>query len=253
MIPTSLLTAILFNLILSIALPMGIMLWLRRRGGRWPAFFAGAAAFVLFAMVLEQALHYLVLQSPLGGTIQENIWLYALYGGLAAGLFEETGRLAAFKLLLKKQTRPVTALSYGAGYGGMEAFLILGLTMVNNLAILFAYTGGGQLPAELEGAAATLLATPATLFLLGGFERVAAIVFHIANSVLVFAAARCPGKLWLFPLAIVTHMLVDFIAVTANAFFTPAITELAVSIFTVLAALLAAKVYGNLRETAEST
>ena len=59
MIPTSLLTAILFNLILSIALPMGIMLWLRRRGGRWPAFFAGAAAFVLFAMVLEQALHYL--------------------------------------------------------------------------------------------------------------------------------------------------------------------------------------------------
>lgn len=245
--------AITFNVILTVALPVGAMLWLRSRGGRWSVFLVGAAAFVLSALVLEQGLHYLVLTSPVGGTIQNSIWLYGLYGGLAAGIFEETGRFVSFKCFLKKRTEPVTALSYGLGHGGMEAFLILGLTMVNNLVVLFTYTSGGQLPAELESAAAALLATPAYMFLLAGLERVVAIALHTANSVLVFAAANRPGRLWLFPLAIGTHALADFLAVTTNAFFTPVVTELAVLAYTALVALLAAKVYQNLRQNTENS
>ena len=80
-------------------LPLGLALFFRRQGGRWRDFFLGAAVFFLFALVLEQGGHSLVLNGPLGQTITGNLLLYALYGGLMAGLFEEVGRLVAFRLL----------------------------------------------------------------------------------------------------------------------------------------------------------
>ena len=155
------------NAVLTVVVPVGIMLFLHRRGGRWSSFAVGAATFVLFAMVLEAIFHNLVLGSALGPVIQGNIWLYGLYGGLAAGIFEEVGRFLAFKLVLRKQRDRVTALSYGIGHGGVEAFLLLGMTMVNNLIILSAWTGGGELAPELESAAATLASYPASAFLWG--------------------------------------------------------------------------------------
>ena len=79
--------------VLTAAVPLGVMLLLRRRGGRWGAFWTGVGTFFLFALVLEAMFHQLVLGSPLGAAIRGNIWLYALYAGLAAGIFEETGRL----------------------------------------------------------------------------------------------------------------------------------------------------------------
>ena len=67
---------------------------------------------MLFALILEPVLHNLVLGSAAGAAIQENILLYGLYGGLAAGVFEETGRLMAFRFVLKKQGKRITALSF---------------------------------------------------------------------------------------------------------------------------------------------
>lgn len=245
--------AIVFTVILTIALPVGAMLWLWPRGGRWPVFLVGAATFVLFAMVLEQGLHYLVLMSPMGGRIRNNIWLYAFYGGLAAGVFEETGRFVAFKCFLKKRTEPVTALCCGLGHGGAEAFLVVGLTMIGNLALAALADSGSLTDPSLAAMAETVKATPAALFLWAGFERVVAIALHTANSVLVFAAANRPGKFRLFPLAIVTHAGANFIAAVANQFCSVAVTELLVLVFTALVVLLAAGVYRNLCGSEENT
>ena len=89
---------------------------------------------LLFAMVLEQFVHSVVLGSPAGIVIQENIWMYALYGSVMAGLFEETGRLLAMRYVLKKEHRNAhNALMYGAGHGGFEMFVILSIGMINNL------------------------------------------------------------------------------------------------------------------------
>ena len=52
-----------------------------------------------------------------------------LYGGLMAGVFEETGRYVSFKWFLKKETRIQDGLSYGIGHGGIEAMLIVGQCM----------------------------------------------------------------------------------------------------------------------------
>ena len=54
------------------------------------AFFVGAGVMFVFAFVLEQVMHTIVLSMPgVGSTIQENIFLYGLYGGLAAGVFDK--------------------------------------------------------------------------------------------------------------------------------------------------------------------
>ena len=243
--------AILFTLALSIALPIGLMLYFRQKGGKWTTFLIGAGTFILFAMILESTLHNLLSLTPLFTILQGNIWLYGLYGGLAAGVFEETGRLLAFKLFLKNEQEPITALSYGIGHGGVEAILLVGLTMVNNLALAaIASAGGTTDPAVLE-LAEQLTSTPAGMYLWAAFERFGAIILHLSLSVLVLAAVRVPGKKWMFPGAIFIHAAADFIAVVSNAYLPVAATEIIVMVFAVMVALFARKVYQVLPATAQ--
>ena len=238
--------------LMTLLLPLGIMLFLRRRGGTWTAFLTGAGTFVLFAMVLEPILHNLVLRSSAGAAIQGNILLYGLYGGFAAGLFEETGRLLAFRFVLKGHPARITALSYGIGHGGIEALLLVGLTMVANLLLGLSHAAGAPLPQEAAAAAEAILTTPASLFLWSSLERLSAMALHLSLSVLVFTSVRT-GKRWLFPAAIATHAAVNFAAVVANTHLPVAATEAIVLLLTVLAALWAARIYQNLPESAKTT
>ena len=56
--------------------------------------------FIISALVLEKLLHAAVFKA-FGTALNANIWLYTLYGGLAAAVFEETGRLLAMKYAMK--------------------------------------------------------------------------------------------------------------------------------------------------------
>ena len=92
----------------------------------------GTGVFVLFALVLETILHQVVLKGAIGPTITGNVWYYALYGGLAAGIFEETGRFLAMKFLLKDEPQGArTAVAYVIGHGGIEMLIIFGVSMVS--------------------------------------------------------------------------------------------------------------------------
>ena len=55
------------SLLIAFGLPLGLGLFFRRRGGRWRAFLLGAAVFLVFALVLEQRAHQLILGGPAGG------------------------------------------------------------------------------------------------------------------------------------------------------------------------------------------
>ena len=238
--------AILFTLVFSIAFPIGLMLFFRQKGGKWTAFLVGAVTFILFAMILEPVLHNLLFLTPLWAVLQGNIWLYGLYGGLAAGVFEETGRLLALKLVLKHERGPITALSYGIGHGGAEAILLAGLTMVGNLVLAAAVSAGEMTdPAVLE-LAEQLASTPAGMFLWAAFERLGALILHLSNSVLVFAAVREPGKKWLFPVAVLAHAAANFIAVVSNAYRPVAATEIIVLVYAGIVALFARMLYRTL-------
>lgn len=238
--------------VLFLIAPFAVMVFLKKRGGSWLDFFTGASIFFLFAMVLESAMHNVVLlATPLGAVLQDNIWLYGLYGGLAAGIFEETGRLVAFRLILKKHRARVTALGYGIGHGGCEAALLLSLTYISNLALLSMANSGAALPQEMQAAVAQLAELPAVTFLWAGVERISAMALHLALSVLVFAAVTQPGKRGLFLAAVLLHAAVDFCAVVSNAFFPVVVTELLTAALAALAVWYAAGIYKKLPEISE--
>lgn len=242
---------IVFNILVSIAIPVGLAIVLKKKyNTSLKVFFVGCAVWFLFAMVLEQFLHVAVLASPAGAAIQGNIWLMALYGGLAAGVFEETGRLIAMKTILKKnQDNSYNSLMYGAGHGGFEAFFILGFAMLNNLiySIIINNNQTDVLLASLDDAGkdqvyasiASLINTPSAAFLVGSVERVLAVLLHIALSVLVWIAV-VKGKKALFPLAIFIHFLVDTVAViTSRLGMNMVLVEVIIFVMSALTAVLA--------------
>ena len=134
----------------SVALPLGLALLFRRRtGGRTRFFLLGCVVFPLFAMGLEAQGHRLLYYGVWSQALNSSIWLYALSGGLMAGIFEECGRWVAFRLGRRWTQGPGDALMYGAGHGGAESFLLLGMTMVNNVILSLTINRGG-LPAVEE-------------------------------------------------------------------------------------------------------
>ncbi|MCI8916387.1 MAG: YhfC family intramembrane metalloprotease [Oscillospiraceae bacterium] len=238
-------TAIAAVIILTIAVPLGAMLFLAKAGGSWRDFLVGAVTFTVFAMVLELILHVLVLGSRAGAAIQGSIWIFGLYGGLAAGIFEETGRFLAFRTILHRRKARITSLAYGIGHGGIEAFLIVGLAMAANLVLALISSRGGPIPSEIIPAVESLLATPAMMFLWSGFERLMAMAAHMAFSILVFASVHT-NRRWLYPAAILIHTAINFAAVVSNAHLPVAATELLVLALTAITVAWAARVYKSL-------
>ena len=190
----------------SFCLPVALFLYLRfvKKADIYP-FFAGCTVMLLFAFILESGAHSLVLSSPAGPVIRGNIWLYALYGGFMAGLFEETGRFVAFKTVLKKRRgNDRNALMYGAGHGGVEAILLLGFAYISNLVMSLLINVGmadkltagltGDALEQVQSAFTTLTATAPWTYLLAVVERAVAVTTHICLSVLVWFAAKKPGK-----------------------------------------------------------
>lgn len=226
MVPVSSLITIAICAVIGIAVPILLSWWMvKKYNVKVRTILIGAGVFVLFALVLETILHQVVLKGSIGPTITGNVWYYALYGGLAAGIFEETGRFLAMKFLLKDEPSGAkTAVAYGIGHGGIEMLIIFGFSMVSNLIIASMINLGqadtilSALPADtqaqMQGTFAQFeTSTPGT-FLTGVWERTSAIILQVGLSVFVWTAVRKGGKwLWLFPAAILIHFLVDASAV----------------------------------------
>lgn len=223
-VPAGNLFGMVFSLFVAWGIPIALCILIRKKlKADMISFFLGCGTFFLFAMFLEQLLHAVVLLR-LGGVseaLKNSVWLYAIYGGLAAGVFEETGRFLCMKVLMKKSLTKENAVMYGAGHGGFEAVLILGMASVNNLISSVLINSGAFASALAEGvdsqqameAAAPLATLPAWQFFLGGFERIFAMALHIGLSLLVYQAVKDRKKWYLYPLAILFHALVNAVVV----------------------------------------
>lgn len=253
------LAVLALNALLGLAIPLGLLLFLRKKSGS-PVmpFFAGCLTFFLAVMVLESLVHSLVLTGPFGQKIWQTPWLYALYGGLAAGIFEETGRFVAMRLLKKKYPQPQTSLMYGAGHGGIEVLLVMGVTMLQNLVYALMINAGQteailrtvpQDQAEVLASGLESLATlPAATFLLSPVERVIAVVLHMSLSVLVWQAATQKGKGPMLFAAIGIHALVDASAVLLQQYGVNALViEAVLAAIDVAVVFLARRVYQSLQ------
>ena len=213
-------TGMVVSLILCVAAPVAMCILLKRKtGAKLSDMFLGVVIFILFARFLEQLLHMAML-SAFGEKLTGNLWLSALYGGAAAAVFEEFGRLIAMKYLLDNQLEKENALMYGVGHGGIEALTIGALTCVSNLATV-SMINGGKLESALAGldeaARATTMATvsqlwtlPSYLFYMVGVERLIAFALQICLSYLVYRAVRYHRR-GFFLAAMGIHFAVDYL------------------------------------------
>ncbi len=203
--------------LIGIAIPAILYVIFRKKGANHLPFWIGCITFVLFALVLEQVMYLFLMKTPLWATISGNVWLFGIVGGFFAGLFEETGRFLAFKTVLrKKRGNDGNALMYGAGHGGIEAVILLSVTMIINAVFALQYNAGTPSVLGTVTTAQQMINTPSWYFLVGAVERIAAVTIHVSLSVLVWFAAKNSKRLWFYPLAILLHLIVDAVAVILN-------------------------------------
>ena len=220
---------------------------------------AGIAVFALFAMVIERALNdYMLHRNEATATFLSNPLAFVVYGALAAGICEEVGRFIGMRLLMKRaaasaaavastpqatRTDDGTALTYGLGHGGAEAWLVGVLVQIQWILFAVLENRGeldgylSNLPTESLMRIHLILAslTPQTAGIFA-LERVAALIFQIGLSVLMWRGLRA-GWRGILPLAIVLHALVD---VPAALFQAQLVPLAAVDAFYALGALVVA-------------
>lgn len=216
----STIAALVICMILAVLIPIAavIVFKLKNRDARLPCALIGAGTFILFAIILEQQLLHSIMRPIVSG----NAVAYVLYGILAAGIFEETGRLAAYKTIMKNNLTTKNAVMMGLGHGGAEMLLLLGFSMISLIgsammvnsdgleSVIRTLSAGnaekaGLIREQLEALTAYNFGTMA----LSIYERLLAMTFHVCMSVIVFHAVTQPGKMRLYVLAVILHALFD--------------------------------------------
>ncbi|MCI7767609.1 MAG: YhfC family intramembrane metalloprotease [Oscillospiraceae bacterium] len=245
--------------IICIIIPIAAMIIYKKKNKevKISSFFIGAATFFLFALVLEQIMHYFMLPVVSVSTVT-----YVIYGVLAAGIFEETGRFIAFKTVMKKRNDPKDAVMFGLGHGGIEAIILAGITMISygatavmtNMmgldAMVSMSSGENAETAELVRAQFEAMAAVGlgTIFI-NIPERIIAMTFHTAMSVMVFESARVKGRGFMYPVCILFHAVLDVAPALyqRQAIPMPAVYIL-MTIFTAAAVFCAVRSYRRIRE-----
>lgn len=209
--------------LLALVGPVVFALLARRRwSAPWRAWLFGAGTFFVSQVVLR-----LPWQIALGVWIQKQqvtgaaLWAWLAFSAFTAGLFEEVGRFLAFRFFVKGRSVR-GAVMFGLGHGGLEAMLLVGLSMVANLVFYWALSHGLSmgLPAEARAAVTAQFATlTPTLALAAGVERLSSMAVHVGLSVLVLRAftraeATGPRLRWVLG-AIGFHALSNLAAVAA--------------------------------------
>jgi len=210
------------------------------------ALLVGVLIFIIFVYIVENIFNTVIITTF--GLATKPV-IYVIYGALAAGLFEETGRLLAFKKFTSSDKRE--SLMYGLGHGGIEMLFIV-ISLISNLVLLIQINAQGvdAVVAGSDTMLATvnsLLGVNSYLFLISGIERVFTIIFHISLSVIVFKAVK-ERKIAYYFLAIFMHMFVDMFAAAYQVGILTNImlVEVIVALISVLAALYARKLYRQL-------
>ena len=198
-VPGASIAGMVFSLVVSFALPIGLFVYAKKKlGAKTAPFFIGCGVFFVMVLMLEAAIHRIVFQLA-GEALTGSVILYAVYGGLMAALFEETGRYIAMRFLVKPMDFP-NAFMYGAGHGGVEAMLLCGVASISNIASAVMINSGtmsaqlatldAEKAADTAAALSALWTTPSLTFFAGGVERIIAVVLHLSLSILVFQSIR---------------------------------------------------------------
>lgn len=205
------------------ALPFICLGYFRAKtGAKMSSFFIGMAFYVLFAFVVEGALNAVLfnlfsLKDVLNRSTHP-VW-YAIYGAIVAGLFEEVGKYIGLSKFMKDRPGKQNAFLFGIGHGGFETIAYGGSLFMGNIVLAFMVNSMGLnnylSKLGLEGAAladyqtaiSDLIAVPPIENAAAGFERILALIFQTALTILVFTAINHANKRYLFPTAVILHII----------------------------------------------
>lgn len=217
-ISTSSIVCMFITLAIAMILPIAaFIVWRNKTGASMASALLGGLILVAFALILEQCLHMFVIAKF--GELMQKTWFYALYGGLAAGLFEETGRLLAMKYLKKKNHLvQKESIMYGIGHGGFESILLIGMAYISNVATAMAIQNGtissifvdgnDEINEALYESLLGLCNTAPSTFIYSGIERISAFALQICLSYIVYRAIK-DSQIYLYFVAILIHAFVD--------------------------------------------
>ncbi|RST77019.1 YhfC family intramembrane metalloprotease [Siminovitchia acidinfaciens] len=218
MVSSVTIASIAISLIVAVGAPIALLIIFKKKFNiSLKVLIFGVLTFILFAQVLEGLVHgYFLVFNKSTKAYFDNVWLFMLYGGLMAGIFEETGRFIVMKFMLKKYREWKDGLAFGLGHGGIEAMLIVGVTNVTMIVLAFMINGGTYdsfVTGEAAAAMAPLydqLTGPASVIqLFGGVERLGALAIHLGLSILVLYGIRKGKNIYLL-YAILIHAVMDF-------------------------------------------
>lgn len=163
----------------------------KKQKGLWISFIVGMLAFVISQMMIRiPLLNIMTQQYSISLFTLKHPIVYILILAFTAGLFEETARWIGFQCIKKKHSTIYDALAFGLGHGGIEAILLVGIPLLS-------------------------VSTDLSNVLLACGERIIAIAFHVAMSIIVWYGVK-EHKSQYTIVAILLHMLLDCSAILGN-------------------------------------
>ncbi|HQV71314.1 MAG TPA: YhfC family glutamic-type intramembrane protease [Thermoflexales bacterium] len=184
----------------------------------WKYIGFGALIFLVFQLLTRIPVMFAI-QAAIAPQLKASRELTLAWGAgvsFTAGLFEEVGRWVGYRFLMRNDDKTWgKGVLYGIGHGGLEAALFvggLGLITVVNLAALPMLDLSAQLtPEQMQTATqqiAAINALPAWMPLLGVWERIWAMCFHVAASLIVMRCFTRGHMVWL-AVAIAFHTVLN--------------------------------------------
>jgi uncharacterized membrane protein YhfC len=207
MVSTSLGTVFVFSGLLEIIIPLALGFYVTRRfGTRWKTWFVGALMFIvsMIRVLLNTYTSQLVLTVPISPLTYS---LLIIIPSLTAGIFEETARYVGFKYLIKDHSYE-KGLTYGAGHGGIESILLVGVNVLS-IGVVLLMSPEVLPPTQLDA----LLVTPVYLPLVGLYERIMVMIAQIGFSIMVLESIRKKDVKYLV-VVIGLHALLNYLAVS---------------------------------------
>ncbi|MDF2674336.1 MAG: YhfC family intrarane metalloprotease [Clostridiales bacterium] len=248
MISSLSITFMVISLLIVFIFPIGLWIYFYKKEKiSGIAVLVGALTFIISQILLRMPLLQLLQGQSWYSAILNNIWLTSLFLSLTAGIFEEVGRSLSFKLFLRRKLEWKNGIAFGIGHGGIEAITLIGLTYVNNIVFslminlgAFDQISGTLTPGLSEYIVNTLANANPVMFLLGGLERVFAIIAHIAFSIIVLYGVKYKKAIHLV-YAILGHTLLNAPTVIFSHYLGAWAAEVYILIFAVAALMFIKK------------
>ncbi|MEG1311013.1 MAG: YhfC family glutamic-type intramembrane protease [Romboutsia sp.] len=213
MIESSVIVSLAVSTLICFLIPIISFIYFAKKHKKVPkSFLVGMLIFFVSQMLIRIPILIYILPNMMWFIkMQTNPYIYGIFLGLTAGIFEEVGRYVAFKYLLKNNREFDDGISYGFGHGGIEAILLTGVSCLSTL-IICIIINNGTININSSGALSSLynqcISLTPGLALISGIERISAMAIHIGLSMIVLYGVRNRKMIYLF-IAILVHTLIN--------------------------------------------